>query len=625
MHINIRIPTLIAALLVAVLLASCAKPPVPPEPRPRVDLVAEADAALAAGDDARAAELLEQAAQATESPEREHLLLRAISLHLYLDEMSRAEALLRGLPSVLPVPLQYHRELLEVRRLLQLDRPAAAYLAFTTLGEPPAHLQLETLRVQADTALAVGLPLVSAQARVELEQRLTDPELLADNREQLWLALSQTPMEVLRERMPPPPDAFGGWLELAFVVRSYRLDADKLERALAQWRGRYPGHAARDEFLPQLLTRFEQQLQRPQRLALLLPLSGPLGASGQAIRDGFLAAYYSAGPNRPELRVYDLGGSSNVIAAYDEAIMDGADFIIGPLTKNSVAMLAARGSLPVPTLALNTLPDDAIAPLGLYQFGLSPEDEAQAAAAYAIEQGYENALVLVPEGEWGQRVAQAFTAAFSGGYQRVLETAYYKPNASDFSEPIRELLNLDASDRRLRQLRSALQRNVNFERRRRQDVDVIFVGAFPRDGRLIQPQLRFHHAMDIPVLATSHVFTGKVDAAADRDMDGIRFVDIPWLLAPQRDDALSRTELVKHWSGVDRQPRLYALGIDAYKIVPYLEALRAYSGDSLDGATGVLQVDPLGRVHRKLLPARFAQGRPRLVPPTLDLRARAEQ
>ncbi len=604
--------------LLAVLVASCAKPPLRPGDPPRTsdpaEIAALADEALEAGDEARAAALLEHAAALSESPEREHLTLRAISLRLYLGEIDRAERLLQQLPTLLPAPLQYHRELVEIRRLLQIDRPAAAYLAFTTLGEAPPHLRAEALRVQAEVSSAVGLFLESAEARAHLDALLEEPGARTHNRELLWAALAQVPMELLRERMPPPPDTFGGWLELAFVVRSYRLDLEQLEQALAHWQRRHPTHPAAAELLPDLLARYQQHIHRPQQLALLLPLSGPLASAGQAIRDGFLAAYYAAGDARPALRIYDLGAEgANVVNAYEEALNDGADFIVGPLTKPAVAMLAARGSLPVPTLALNTLPGDATAPLGLYQFGLSPEDEAQAAAAYAIERGHENALVLVPENEWGKRVAQAFEQAFNGEYQRVLETAFYRPGGTDFSEPIRELLNLDASDRRYRALRNTLRRPIAFESQRRQDVDFIFVGAFPREARLIRPQLRFHHAMDVPVVATSHVFTGTANATADQDMDGVRFVDMPWLLDPDPpEDGLRRADLQSLWPAVARQPRLYALGIDAYRIVPYLETLRTYPGDSIDGKTGVLQVDASGRVHRKLLPARFHQGRPRL-------------
>ena len=602
---------LIFLLLLSILLASCAT--APPTAVPTADLVTQADLALAVGNETRAVELLTLAAEQATSPEREHLLLRATSLYLYLDQIAKAEELLRQLPLALPSALQYHRELLEVRRLLQIDRPAAAYLTLSTLGAPPLHLRLESLRVQAEASAAVGLLLESAEARSKLDSELTDPEIRAENQQLLWNALSQTPMEVLRERMPPPPDAFGGWLELAFLVRSQRLDADRLQRAIEQWQQRYPDHAASETLVPELLSRTRDQLDRPRQLALLLPLSGPLAAAGQAIQHGFLAAYY-ADPNPPDLRIYDLGGEDHrVLAAYEEAVDNGADFVVGPLTKNSLAILRTRGNLPVPTLALNTLPEDATAPGGLFQFGLAPEDEARTAAQHALTRGYENALVLVPEGDWGERVAQAFDEAFSGEYQQVLQVAYYRAEASDFSQPIRGLLNLDASERRARQLRGVLQRSISFEPQRRQDVDVIFTGAFPREARLIRPLLRFHHAMDLPVLATSHVYTGSVNPAADRDMDGLRFVDMPWLLDPVADsDGLSRDALLRHWPGIERQPRLYALGIDAYRILPYLETMRAYPGDSIDGKTGVLLLDSDGRVHRKLLPGRFVQGRPRV-------------
>ncbi|RFA30314.1 hypothetical protein CAI21_06805 [Alkalilimnicola ehrlichii] len=613
---NSRFISLLSLIALAVVLASCATAPRPVVERSVAEIVEEADAAIEAGDIERAAEQLRRAATKSVSPEREHLLLRAASLYLYLGNTDEADALIGDLPSVLPAAQQFHRELLEVRQLLLRDRPAAAYLSFSMLGEAPEYLHQETLRLRAEVSAAVGLLLESAEARAELHQTLSTAEEIDENMQHLWNSLSQTPMELLRERMPPPPDAFGGWLELAFTVRTYRLDVNRLENALKQWQRRYPDHPAADVFVQELLVRYRDQLTEPQQLAILLPLSGPVGGAGQAIRDGFLAAYYATNNNRPSLRIYDTGSEDgSVLRLYDQAVADGADFIIGPLTRGDVATLAARGELPVPTLALNTLPADATAPEGLYQFGLSPEDEARSAALYAIERGYENALVLVPEGDWGERVAKAFAQAFEGEYQQVLETRTYPAEGSDFSVPIRTLLNLNASDHRQRLLRRTLQRGFHFESRRRQDADFIFLGAFPRDARLIQPQLRFHHAMDLPILATSHVFSGVIDTAADQDMNGIRFVDMPWLLDPEpKDDGLSRSELAEHWPGVARQPRLYALGIDAYRIIPYLEALQAYSGDTLDGKTGVLQVDTNGRVQRMLLPAQFTRGQPRLEP-----------
>src|SRR5690606_17923298 len=111
-----------------------------------------------------------------------------------------------------------------------------------------------------------------------------------------------------------------------------------------------------------------------------------------------------------EIRVYDVGEDpSRALSAYQEALAAGSEFVVGPLTKESLLMLASLGDLPAPVLALNTLPGDEQPRPGLYQFALAPEDEAIAAADYAIAQGFSRALVMTPDGDWGERVAAAFS------------------------------------------------------------------------------------------------------------------------------------------------------------------------------------------------------------------------
>ena len=113
--------------------------------------------------------------------------------------------------------------------------------------------------------------------------------------------------------------------------------------------------------------------------------------------------------------------------------------------------------------------------------------------------------------------------------------------------------------------------------------------------------------------ATSAVFSGRPDPGADRDMDGIVFCDIPWLLDADT-GVPDRESVARALPGAEGSlTRLYALGIDAYQIAPYLEWLRANPGDAFPGNTGWLSMDAQGRVHRQLLWARFLGGRPRLI------------
>src|SRR5690606_7611138 len=109
----------------------------------------------------------------------------------------------------------------------------------------------------------------------------------------------------------------------------------------------------------------------------------------------------------PVIRQYDT--SDDAIAAYEQAVEDGADLIVGPLDKDNVAELSLLPELPVPLLTLNytdSLPPQGLD--GLYQFGLAVEDEARQAARQAFLEGHRFALVLVPSQDWSERSATSF-------------------------------------------------------------------------------------------------------------------------------------------------------------------------------------------------------------------------
>ena len=97
-------------------------------------------------------------------------------------------------------------------------------------------------------------------------------------------------------------------------------------------------------------------------------------------------------------------------------------------------------------------------------------------------------------------------------------------------------------------------------------------------------------------------------------MDGIVFTDIPALLEEQRVSSAVHSSLNDNWA-VDTSNfrRLYALGIDAYRMIPYIGKLSLQDTAMYNGETGELHMDEDGRIRRKLLWARFVNGRARLM------------
>ena len=541
---------------------------------------------------------------------------------------------IRGQP--LSRDLQIRRNLVQAQLALLEQQPERA---LTLLGAEPAddappELTTRYLSVRADALDASGKHIDSARERVEMELLLTDSAALSENRRRIWASLTQLSPQALEAAHLPPPSTLGGWIELAAIGNSATSDPIAMGQAIALWRHRYPGHPAGENVVPMLVEDSYIAWAPARSVALLLPFDGKFAKAANAVRDGFMAAWFAdpdAG-NRPKVLVHDTS-SGDIRMVYNQAIEDGADFVVGPLRRAMVTRLADSPGMPVPTLTLNhadaaprattEVTIEAPAPSttqatnatsGLYQFALAPEYEARLVAEYAWFAGHVNAAVLAPEGTWGGRVAAAFADAWKDLGGSVVEIQRYLNDGSDMSSPVRKLLNIDESDARYRSLRKVLGGDINKEARRRQDVDFVFMAAFPRQARQLRPQLEFYRAQDLPVYSTSHIYSGIADPAADRDIDGVVFGDMPWVLEPARSDAQLRREVGELWSNsMSAFMRLYAFGADAYSLVKELGTLRAQQYTEFNGVTGKLSLSEDNRINRRLVWAQFNKGIPRII------------
>jgi outer membrane PBP1 activator LpoA protein len=228
--------------------------------------------------------------------------------------------------------------------------------------------------------------------------------------------------------------------------------------------------------------------------------------------------------------------------------------------------------------------------------------------------GHTKAIALTPQGNWGERVFSSFKNRFIGLGGEIVERQVYNTNEHDFSVPIKALLNIDESYERRRSMRNALGRKIEFEPYRRQDANFIFLLAKSRLARQIRPQLQFHHASRLPVYTTSHSYSGRPDPKRDQDLEGVVFPDIPWLVLNEGKQPLSR-ELIQETLATKSASygRLYAMGIDSYKIIPHLSRLRSSSRETLDGKTGMLSMGAENQIHRQLVWAKMKQGIPEII------------
>ena len=409
---------------------------------------------------------------------------------------------------------------------------------------------------------------------------------------------------------------FTEWLELSLQVRTLLVNGEPVKSEARKWADYHYGHAITRDNFPDLVARYGAMFPVPSQVAILLPAEGGLGAVAKAIRDGILSAYLEQ-PGDAVIRFYSSGqNSESAIAAYLQAREDGATQIIGPLRVESTRALTGLDDLSVPLLLLNQAADNSPEQTALGQTTprqatsinsllLSQTEEAAAIARSALAQGQNRALVIVPDSDWGLRIETAFATVFEQGSGQISAITHFNTTANDHSAMLTQMLKIDASKQRKTDLQSWLGIPLTFEASRRDDFDFIFMAARPVEGRELKPLLRFHDAGDIPVYAMGRIFSGKVAPASDHDLNGIVFPSTRWQLN-NPDEATLALESVRGGA----LGNFYALGQDAWRLLPWLPLMQKDPDLWFPGDVGALRLQANGRIYRQPAWAQFSAGRP---------------
>jgi outer membrane PBP1 activator LpoA protein len=608
---RIRLQPLLLAALFSSLLFGCAPAPkkVAPKPKPpsaETLLLNNAVAREASGDFNAAAALFADLARRSPAPQREQFWVRAANAYLQADDDSNASAALaRAERTLLNPEMAFLALLIDAELALGAGHLEAAQ---TSLEPPPLSASRSALsryrQLRAQWLRRRGNFLDSARERAVLDTLLSDYSQRLDNQTMLLRTLSAMSDEDLLMLRPSPPDNFGAWMELALLLRAYAEDAPRARSEFSQWRVKHPQHPA----LPELITAYQAKLARLRveyaHIAVLLPTTGRYAKASLALQDGLMSAYYATAPERrPRLKFYDTSHTDDTWPLLQQAIAEGAEAAIGPLQKEAVQQLAEAGELAIPVLTLNRIKLERAPPSHLFQFGLAPEDEARQAARQAWKDGATGAIVLLPNSDWGQRLSESFRQQWESLGGTLAAQQVYDPELNDFSEQIRSLLKLDASQQREQALTRELRQSLEFQPRRRQDADALFLIANAAKARALWPQLQFHRAGDLPTYATSQIYDGKLSMPQDLDLVGLMFTDIPWLLQPGSEAAALPPEMLQREGLL---ARLFALGMDSYRLLAELPRLKEFPSSTYPGNTGNLSLDTLNQVHRELMWARIS-------------------
>ena len=315
-------------------------------------------------------------------------------------------------------------------------------------------------------------------------------------------------------------------------------------------------------------------------IALLLPVQSPgFGASADAVRRGFIAAINPRNQAMP-VRVYsNFDENTGVVAIYRQAIANGARAVVGPLTRNGVSALMAEQDIPVPTLALNIIEGQSAKQL--YFFGMSMESEAREVARLAKKQGLHQAIIITTHTQLSQRLQAAFEEEWSGAAgsvnRGILREVEFNGDPSVFAD----IANINDT--------------------------MVFLAADAAKAHLIRPYL----PNKLPIYATSQIFVGNDKTLTNYDLNGIRFVDMPWLLQPDHPAVMVYPRATPPLPSIDLD-RLYALGIDSYRLIQVLLAGEPALALPLDGVTGEIVLNG-HTFQRNAVPAVFVQGHAQLL------------
>jgi hypothetical protein len=462
--------------------------------------------------------------------------------------------------------------------------------------------QVKYFQSKAFAYSLTGNLLDGAKSRIELHGLITSPDELEKNQAAILEALRLLPDSELQTNQT---DALAGWMSLANILKY--INQPDFNAQLNQWRARFPTHPADLSFLDSSQDSPGNAPLQIKAIALLLPGSGSFAQAGKAIRAGFMAAYdHANSATKPTLRFYD-SEQSTPQALYNQAVAEGAQLIIGPLDKERIQSLADTVTFNIPVLALNHIP--GLQKNLLYQFSLSPLDDAEQITDKAWTDGHQKALLLVPENAPGKRIANYLTEDWQDQGGIILETQTYNPKETDFSIPIQRLLNLNESEQRYNKILGLIP-TVKYTPRKRQDADAILLSAYSAEARSINPQLQFYQAGGIPVYAMPNVYTGQVNTSLDADLDKITFCDTPWLFNKVYQGELSMDALKETWKQFpSAYLRLIAMGIDAYNLTTRLDSLET---NPYPGATGTLSLTDDRRIQRKLVCTKFTAGQPEI-------------
>jgi len=471
-----------------------------------------------------------------------------------------------------------------------------------------------------------------------------------NNTKAIWHKLERLTDWQLKELIKTNPPFINGWAQLLNYSHKFGANPKQFSRYLTLWQQQNPTHPATDiiEQLQETNVAIHREPVTPkinietyidksneinsetdiksttenimqselkndfhkkiENIAILLPLSGNQQQAGIAAQQGILAAYQ----NNTESNITFIDTNKidweNVVVQIAEL---NIDHIIGPLLKSNVEMFLTLSkqhpSLQVPTLLLNLSSEHQLFP---YQTALSmrPEDEAIQAATTLSQHNYHHPIILSHNDSVSKRIAVAFSEQWQSSTGKAVDIIYFN-QGKEMQNSLKENLDVNASQARIKQLTNRLSSNIKSEPRNRRDIDMIYVIGSDAQTRLIKPYIDVNispFANIIPVYASSRSHSSFNDkhngASSTNDLQGLTFTQIPWLLpSEQQDKNLNQLSNSLWPKRSDSLSRIFAMGFDGYHLLSKIPLMKQAPYIRHFGQTGTLILNNNNILTRSLI------------------------
>lgn len=398
-------------------------------------------------------------------------------------------------------------------------------------------------------------------------------------------------------------------LQLLLMQRLYATQPDKLQMAVQEWQARNSWHKLAQQLPDSLIRSLTTRIYHPQKIGIILPLSGKLENQGLAVKEGILAAYFNqqqrqsqtANPKSlPELVFIDSNNNDLLLTEQFAEL----DFVLGPLLKENIARFSPY--IQSPSLALNYVNESqeeiTFESSEHYFFSLSPEDEASQMARHLFELGLTKPLLIQAENHAAERMSQAFISTWNSLGMQKVESITFNSN-QNMRTRIDELLDVADSKARIKEIESLLVKEVHSFERNRRDADAVVIFANAPQTELINPIIESSispFADILPVFASSRSYSTQKSMNSMRDLRNLRFIDMPWMLPDHDYDSLHKMYVALWPKSQDTNLRLFAMGYDAFNVIEHLEPLQQLPQYRYVGLTGEIYMDNQQQLRRIL-------------------------